>query len=54
MAEPLFLELLAEAAADAGRPVRIIEQRLQSRDHPILMGVPETKYLKCVVLEVLG
>ncbi|MEI7832163.1 MAG: class I SAM-dependent rRNA methyltransferase [bacterium] len=54
MSEPLFLEMLAEARTDAGRPTRIIEQRLQARDHPILLGVPETKYLKCVILQVLG
>lgn len=54
MSEPLFLEMLAEARTDAGRPTRIIEQRLQARDHPILLGVPETKYLKCVIMQVLG
>lgn len=53
MQEPMFLEMLADAAGDAGRPLRIIEQRLQSRDHPVLIGVPETKYLKCVIAQVL-
>ncbi len=53
MDEPLFLQLLAEAMADAGRQVRVVEQRTQGRDHPILLGVPETRYLKCVILQVL-
>jgi len=53
MNEQLFLQLLAEAMADAGRPVRLIEQRTQGRDHPTLLGVPETKYLKCIILQVL-
>jgi len=53
MNETLFLQMLAEAAGDAGRHVRIIEQRLQARDHPVLLGVPETKYLKCIIAEVV-
>ncbi len=52
--EELFLEMLMEAARDAGRTVQIIEKRTQSRDHPILLTVPETYYLKCVVLRVMG
>ena len=48
--EPAFLRLLASAAADARADVRIVEKRLQSRDHPVLATVPETSYLKCVVL----
>jgi 23S rRNA (cytosine1962-C5)-methyltransferase len=50
MTEPLFLEVLAEAARDARRRVQVVERRTQSRDHPVLLGVPETLYLKCVVL----
>ncbi len=53
MNDQLFLQLLAEAMADAGRPVRLVEQRTQGQDHPALLGVPETKYLKCVILQVL-
>jgi 23S rRNA (cytosine1962-C5)-methyltransferase len=49
MTEPLFLEVIAEAAADARRRVQIVERRTQGRDHPVLLGVPETLYLKCVV-----
>jgi 23S rRNA (cytosine1962-C5)-methyltransferase len=49
MTEPLFLEVIGEAAADARRRVQIVERRTQGRDHPVLLGVPETLYLKCVV-----
>jgi len=51
--EELFLEMLKEAARDAGRQIQIVEKRTQSRDHPILLTVPETYYLKCVVLRVM-
>ena len=50
--EELFLAMLAEAARDAGRMVQIVEKRTQGRDHPILLTVPETYYLKCIVLRV--
>ena len=53
MNEDLFLELIAEAALDARRRVQIIERRGQSRDHPVLLGVPETHYLKCVMARVV-
>ena len=52
--EPLFAAILEEAAADAHAPVSIVERRTQSRDHPILLGVPETHYLKCFILRKLG
>lgn len=48
--ETAFARMLAEAAADARADVRVVEKRLQSRDHPVLATVPETSYLKCVVL----
>src|SRR5262247_2590726 len=51
--EELFLDMLAEAARDAGRAVQIVEKRTQSRDHPILLTVPETYYLKCMVARVM-
>ena len=51
--EELFLEMLTDAACDAGRQVQLVEKRTQSRDHPILLTVPETYYLKCVVLRVM-
>jgi 23S rRNA (cytosine1962-C5)-methyltransferase len=53
MSEELFLELLTDAALDAHRRVQIIEKRGQSRDHPVLLGVPETHYLKCVIARVV-
>jgi 23S rRNA (cytosine1962-C5)-methyltransferase len=54
MSEELFLELIADAALDARRRVQIIERRGQSRDHPVLLGVPETHYLKCVIARVVS
>jgi 23S rRNA (cytosine1962-C5)-methyltransferase len=51
--EPLFLEIVAEAANDARRAVIVAERRTQARDHPILLTVRETHYLKCFILRVL-
>ena len=48
-----FLAMLGSAAADAGRRVRILEKRGQSLDHPVLLNVPETAYLKCVICQVM-
>ena len=45
-----FLEVVAAAARDVHRPVRLIEKRGASKDHPALLGVPETAYLKCLIL----
>jgi 23S rRNA (cytosine1962-C5)-methyltransferase len=47
-----FLEMLAGAALDAHRTLRLIELRGQAKDHPILLNVPETAYLKCVIAYV--
>jgi 23S rRNA (cytosine1962-C5)-methyltransferase len=47
-----FLEMLASAAVDAHRSLRLIELRGQAKDHPILPSVPETSYLKCVIAYV--
>jgi 23S rRNA (cytosine1962-C5)-methyltransferase len=41
------------AAGDAKRSVQVIERRGAGRDHPTLLGVPETRYLKCLILRVL-
>ncbi len=49
----LFLEILRDAAKDAGKTARLIEYRYQAKDHPILLSVPETEYLKCAFLEVI-
>ncbi len=51
--EATFFEVIAEASLDAGRRVRVLERRTQSQDHPILLTVPETLYLKCLILEVV-
>ncbi len=53
VSEADFFEMLAAAALDAGRTLRIRERRLQGQDHPVLLTVPETLYLKCVIAEVL-
>ena len=47
-----FLEMLASASLDAHRTLRLLEVRTQSKDHPILLNVPETSYLKCVIASV--
>ncbi len=47
-----FVEMLASAAVDAHRSVRILERRGQSKDHPVVLTVPETSYLKCVIATV--
>jgi 23S rRNA (cytosine1962-C5)-methyltransferase len=47
-----FQEMMAEAALDAHRSARILESRTQAQDHPILLGVPETGYLKCMIINV--
>lgn len=52
VSEGLFAEMLAEAARDAGCWLRVLERRIQSADHPVLMTVPETLYLKCFILEI--
>jgi 23S rRNA (cytosine1962-C5)-methyltransferase len=51
VSEELFLGVVAAAAADAGRSVRVVEKRMQARDHPVLLSVPETYYLKCLIVE---
>jgi 23S rRNA (cytosine1962-C5)-methyltransferase len=49
VSEPDFLEVLTSAAQDAHRSVKVLGKRGQAKDHPILLGVPETHYLKCVI-----
>ena len=53
MSEEMFLEIIAEAARDAHRRLQIVEVRGQASDHPVLLGVPETHYLKCVIGRVI-
>jgi 23S rRNA (cytosine1962-C5)-methyltransferase len=51
--EPLFLQIVAEAATDARKSIVVCERRTQSQDHPILLTMPETHYLKCLIIRVL-
>jgi 23S rRNA (cytosine1962-C5)-methyltransferase len=53
ISEAMFAELVYEAAVDAMADVTVVEKRMQGRDHPVLLGVPETYYLKCFVLRRL-
>jgi 23S rRNA (cytosine1962-C5)-methyltransferase len=46
----MFGAVLRDASADSQTPVTIVEKRMQGRDHPVLVGVPETHYLKCFIL----
>ncbi len=52
--EALFAQTVFDASADAHIPVTIVEKRMQGRDHPVLLGVPETYYLKCLILRKLA
>jgi len=47
-----FLQVIAEAARDVHRSLRVLEVRSQAQDHPILLNVPETAYLKCLIMYV--
>ena len=51
--EEMFAEMIHEAAVDSHTPLTIVEKRMQGRDHPVLVGVPETSYLKCFILRRL-
>ena len=53
MPEDLFLGIIAAAGSDAHRKLQLLEKRTQAADHPILLGVPETYYLKCVIVRML-
>ncbi len=48
--EEMFASVIHEASVDSHIPVAIVEKRTQGRDHPVLVGVPETYYLKCFIL----
>lgn len=52
--DDLFFDIIAAAATDARATIALVERRLQSRDHPVLVGVPETSYLKCLVLRKIA
>jgi 23S rRNA (cytosine1962-C5)-methyltransferase len=48
--EATFAEMLYEASVDSHVQITVVEKRMQSRDHPVLLGVPETYYLKCLIV----
>ncbi len=53
ISEAEFLQMLAEASLDAHRQLTIVERRSQSRDHSVLLTIPETMYVKCLVVSTL-
>jgi 23S rRNA (cytosine1962-C5)-methyltransferase len=54
VSEAAFAEIIYSAAVDAQVHVTVVEKRMQARDHPVLLGVPETYYLKCLILRKLA
>ena len=54
VSEGAFAEIVYEASVDARTHVTVVEKRMQGRDHPVLLGVPETYYLKCLILRKVG
>ena len=50
----MFAAVVHEAALDAGCQVTEVERRTQGRDHPVLLGVPETRYCTCLILRKAG
>jgi len=52
--EAMFAEIVYDAAVDARAQVTVVEKRMQGRDHPVLLGMPETYYLKCFILRKLA
>jgi 23S rRNA (cytosine1962-C5)-methyltransferase len=48
--EDLFTQVVEQAAIDARVTLTLVEKRMQARDHPVLLSMPETHYLKCLVL----
>ena len=52
LGKEMFLDMLRDASRDAQRGLRLIELRSQDRDHPVLLSMPETEYLKCAFLVV--
>jgi 23S rRNA (cytosine1962-C5)-methyltransferase len=52
--ETAFVDIVSNAAMDARAEVALVEKRAQGRDHPILLNVPETYYLKCLILRKLA
>jgi 23S rRNA (cytosine1962-C5)-methyltransferase len=53
LSEAMLLEIVASASLDTGKKLRVVERRMQAQDHPVLLTVPETLYLKCLILELI-
>jgi len=53
VSEAELFEVVAAASLDAGRTLRVLERRTQAPDHPVLLTVPETHYLKCLILQAV-
>ncbi|HZI61918.1 MAG TPA: class I SAM-dependent rRNA methyltransferase [Pyrinomonadaceae bacterium] len=53
VSEELFVDVLMQTAIDAHRRLQIVEKRMQATDHPVLITMPETYYLKCVIARVI-
>jgi 23S rRNA (cytosine1962-C5)-methyltransferase len=54
ISDDMFHDVVNDASHDARAEMVLVERRLQSRDHPVLLGVPETSYLKCLVLRKIA
>jgi 23S rRNA (cytosine1962-C5)-methyltransferase len=54
ISEGAFAEIVYDASVDAQAHVTVVEKRMQGRDHPVLLGVPETYYLKCFILRKIA
>ena len=52
VSEEQFVAMINEAAKETGKRVRFVELRTQGHDHPILPAAPETKYLKCAIMQI--
>ncbi len=53
LSEAALLEIVAGASLDTGKKLRVLERRMQAQDHPVLLTVPETLYLKCLILGII-
>ena len=51
--EALLLEVFGRSFPGTGKTLRVLERRAQAQDHPILLTVPETHYLKCLIVQVV-
>ena len=49
-----FHDVICQAARDSKKKIRLVENRTQGHDHPILPASPETQYLKCMILQVMA